>query len=254
MVSFRPHGRLGNYLFMCSNAIAYALEHDLTFSAPKSTDNTKWNPIYLPHLQYEDYKQGREDILINETQFNYKPHEFREEWRDNYVIFNGYFQSESYFEKYRDEILYLFGLPWELKPMISLHARFGDYLTIHGKHIIVNEPYIREGLAILKEKTGIDKVKVFSDDLEYFKQHFGHIQDFEYSTNTDEIADLVEISCCHSHLNSSSTFSWWGAYLNRNPDKVVVTHEKWFQTGHGGHDTSTIIPDEWIKLPLGTNH
>lgn len=253
MVSFRPYGRLGNYMFMASNCIAYSLEHGLEFSMPKHTTNEFWKPIYLSHLQHPDYQQGREDILINEPSFSYTPHEFKEEWRDKYIIFNGYFQSELYFKKYREEILYIFGFKWEQKPIISLHARYGDYLTVrnaHGvmKHIILDEPYIKAAIDYVKGKTGLERIKVFSDNIPLFKERHGNLYDFEYSTNTNEIDDLVEMSCCHSNIGSSSTFSWWGAWLNRNPEKVIVTQSEWFTPNWDGLDTSNIIPDTWIKL------
>lgn len=251
--SFRPYGRAGNFLFMAANCIAYALEHGLEFSMPKQTNDEFWNPIYLKELQHHDYQQGREDILINEKQFSYSPHEFKEEWRDKYIIFNGYFQSESYFKKYRNEILYLFGFEWELKPVISLHARYGDYLTIrnvHGqmKHIVVDEAYIMAAIEYIQSITGIEQIKVFSDNIELFKQRHGNLYNFEYSTNSSEMEDLLEMSCCHSNIGSSSTFSWWGGWLNRNSEKIVVTQREWFTPNWDGLDTSDIIPENWIKL------
>ena len=68
------------------------------------------------------------------------------------------------------------------------------------------------------------------------------------ATSTNEVDDLVEMSCCHSNINSSSTFSWWSAWLNRNPDKVIITQEKWFQDGWMNMNTEDIIPSNWHKL------
>ena len=89
---------------------------------------------------------------------------------------------------------------------------------------------------------------IFFEMKNYFQNKFGHLYNFEYSTNSDIMQDFIEISCCHSNINSSSTFSFWGAYLNRNPEKIVITQEKWFQTGWDGADTKDIIPSTWIKL------
>lgn len=246
--TFIPAGRAGNFLFECSNAIAYSLKHNLNFTVPLITSNEFWSPIYFKHLQDHSYNPNLETINIFEENHSYSELPFYEYYRNCNIVFNGYYQSEKYFADYREELLYLFKLPYILKPICSIHARYGDYLTIQGKHIIIDEDYLKKAIKLIKEKTGLDRFKVFSDDIPYFKQQLGHLYDFEYSGNTDEMADLIEISCCHSNINSSSTFSWWGAWLNRNDCKVIVTPEKWFQDGWMGLDTNDIIPSNFIKI------
>jgi len=90
--------------------------------------------------------------------------------------------------------------------------------------------------------------KFFSDEISWCRQEFGNRQDCEFSTNTNEEQDLIEMSCCEHNINSSSTFSWWGAWVNRNPDKIIITPKDWFTTGWMGMNTGDIIPPEWIKL------
>jgi hypothetical protein len=234
---------------MAANCISYALRHDLDFSMPYQTNDNFWNPIYLPHLINEGYIQGREDILINEPHYHYAPIPFQEGWRHKQIVLNGYWQSERFFVDFKKEVITLFNFKWKHIPDVcSIHARFGDYLTIAGKHIIINEDYLTRAMAIIKERTDIERYKVFSDDIPYFKKLLGHLYDFEYSTNTNEVDDLVEMSWCHSHINSSSTFSWWGSYLNKNEDKIIVTPEDWFQKGWMNMNTSDVIPESWIKI------
>lgn len=248
MISFRPYGRLGNVLFMAANAIAQSLKNDEEFSMPYQSTDAYWNPVYFPSLVNPKYTQGREDILVNEVGHHYTPLNFEPQWKGAYVIYNGYFQSEKYFKEYRNELIYIFDLPYKLVEKCSIHARFGDYLTIPGKHVLIDEQYLLKAMGIITEKTGVKVFKVFSDDIKYFKEKFGHLYDFEYSTNTDEMTDLIEISCCHSNINSSSTFSWWSAWLNQNKEKVVITQREWFQPGWCGLITEDIIPSEWTKL------
>jgi len=245
--SFIPGVRLGNYMFEIANCISYSLRHNLDFTAPLVTSNEYWSPIYLKHLQDLSFNPNLETINIYESGHEYNELPFEEEYRNCNIILNGYYQSEKYFLGYREELLYLFDLPYELKQMCSIHARYGDYLTIEGKHIVIDEDYLKKAMSLIKERTGLTKFKVFSDDIEYFKKQLGHLYDFEYSWNTDELSDMIEISCCHSNINSSSTFSWWGAWLNQNKEKIVITPEKWFQDGHG-LETKDIIPKQWIKL------
>jgi hypothetical protein len=248
MVTFPAVGRLGNFYFECATAIAYSLEHELEFTVPFTTTSDYWSPIYLKHLQNGKYDSSLEKIEIEEKVFEYQELPFEERWRDKNIIINGYRQSYKYFEKYRDEILYLFGHPYEKKNVCSIHARYGDYLEIIGKHIIIDENYLTRAMKIITERTGINRFKVFSDDLQTFKNRLGHLYDFEYSSNTNETDDLIEMSCCDSHVNSSSTFSWWGAWLNQNPDKVIVTPTDWFQKGWCNLNTKDIVPESWIKI------
>lgn len=249
MVGCRTYGRMGNFLFQVGATIGYAFKYGQEFSIPNRTQDPFFNPIYLQHLVNPKYIQGKEDILINENGMQYQPIEWKDEWKDKQVVLNGYWQSYKYIDEYRNEILYLFDFPYKIKPDVcSIHARFGDYFHVTGKHIIVDEPYLTGAMNIIMERTGIEIFKIFSDDIPLFKEKFGSLYNFEYSTNSNEVDDLVEISCCHSNINSSSTFSWWGSWLNRNPDKTIITPSKWFQDGWMNMDTKDVIPENWIKI------
>lgn len=252
MVSFIPMGRLGNYFFEMANCIAYSKKHGLEFSAPFKTTNAIWSPIYLKHLQNPNYDYSLPTIKIEEKQFHYYELPFNESYRNSNIILQGYFQSHLRVNPFRKEILEAFNLPYEFKEgYCSIHARYGDYLTVPGKHIIVDDYYLLEAMAIMRV-FGIKKFKVFSDDIELFRKRHGDLYDFEYSTNTNELDDLIEISCCEHQINSSSTFSFFGAWLNRNPNKIIITQKLWFQAGwkENIHEVvvDDIIPPNWIKL------
>ena len=253
IVSFMPQGRAGNFLFECAAAWAYAKKHGLEFSVPKFTNSDFHCPIYLHHLQHPDYNPQAPRIVVKEQNFHYNEIPFEESWTGQNILLYGYFQSYKYYQEYREEMLDAFNLHWKLIPdTCSIHARYGDYLTIPGKHIIVDEPYLLSAMEIIKAETGIVKFKIFSDDLNLFKQRHGHLYDFEYSTNTDIMADLIDASCCHSNIGSSSTFSYWISELNRNPDKIKTTQKLWFQEGWSEsglpYNTDDLLDDKWIKL------
>lgn len=247
-VTFPAVGRMGNFLYECATSLAYALKHDLNFTVPHYTTDTFWSPIYLKNLQDNSYDHNLERVELWENGHEYQELPFQEDWRHKNIIIHGYRQSEKYFNDYKKEILYLFNFPYEKKDVCFIHARYSDYLTIPGKHIIIDEEYIVKGMSLIKEKTGLNRFKIFSDNLILFKERHGHLYDFEYSTNTNEVDDLIEMSCCHSSINSSSTFSWWAAWLNQNPDKVIVTPKDWFQPGWMNMNVSDIIPETWIKI------
>ncbi len=242
MISFRPYGRLGNFLFMSANCVARAIEHDEPFSIPYETNDGFWNPIYLPHLIHTDYQQGREDILINEPEFRYRPIEFKEEWKGKHVILNGYFQSWMYIEQYRREILYLFDIPYNKKDnYVSVHIRRGDYLRYPEKHPPVLDSWYEEQMA----KFPGYNFKFYSDDIPYCVEKFGHRDDVEFS-NGDEMSDLADASSCVHNINSSSSFSFWISWLNRNEDKQCIFPKLWFVEGYS-LDTTDLLHPSFIK-------
>ncbi len=252
-VSFTPAGRCGNFLFECASSLAFALDHNLDFTVPLHTSNEKWSPIYLKHLQDHSYNPHLNTIHLWESGHEHKPLEFREEWRNSNIIVEGYRQSGLYFDNYRSEILYAFDIPYEKINNCSIHARYGDYLTVKDgagkyKHVVVDKEYLSQAMNHIIDEGGVSRFKVFSDDIELFKKRHGDMWDFEYSTNTNEWDDLVEMSCHAHQINSSSTFSWWSAWLNRNPDKIIVTQKDWFKDGWMGLNTDDIVPENWIKL------
>lgn len=253
MLSFVPYGRMGNFLYMAANCIAMSLRHGMGFSIPNVSSHDFWNPVYLPHL-HKPYDRSLPTITIDEKQFHYELIQWDDSWNDKNVMLNGYFQSYKYFSEYRDKIIELFNYPWHcIEDTASIHARFTDYQTIPGKHVLVTKEYLQLAMRLVTKETGIRKFKVFSDDIMFFRNTFGNLYNFEYSTNAGIEQDLVEISSCHSNIGSSSTFSFWAAYLNRNPSKVIVTQSDWFQENWKDEygrlvDTKDVIPDQWFKV------
>lgn len=248
-VIFNPQGRLGNFYMEAFTAWAYAKRNGMKFTVPFKTSSDFHSPIYSHHLQDFSYDESLPLITINEKHFHYAPLPFKEEWREKNVLLRGYFQSHKYWDEYRDEMLDAFKFEWKLQPDVcAIHARYGDYLTIRGKHIVVDEPYLKEAIKMMRGKTGITRFKVFSDDLPLFKHRHGNLYDFEYSTNNSIWDDFIEISCCASNINSSSTFSWIAAYINRNPDKVIITQREWLTRGWDNATFEDVIPPNWIKI------
>jgi len=245
MIGTRFYGRLGNVLFQAAHTIAIALKHGQEFSFPNRTDNKHWNPLYLQHLVNPNWVQGREDVLINENGMQYQSVEWKEEWKDKQVVLNGYWQSEKYFKDYRNEILYLFGYPYEKKEgIVSVHVRRGDYLQLRNKHPEVTKEWYENAM---KQFEGY-RFKFFSDEIAWCRKEFGNRTDCEFSTNTSEVQDLIDISCCEHNINSSSTFSWWGSWINKNENKIIITPKDWFTSGWMGMNTSDVIPETWVKL------
>jgi hypothetical protein len=65
--------------------------------------------------------------------------------------------------------------------------------------------------------------------------------------NRDELEDLWLMSYCKNNIIANSSFSWWGAWLNTDKDKKVITPKKWYGDWVN-IDMNEIIPENWIKI------
>ena len=237
-------GRMGNFLFQAAAAIGYARKHGLEFSLPAKAQPPRYDPVYLPHLA-KPVDPGLHAVIIEEEVFHYHELPFKEEWRDGNIMLQGYWQSEKYFAGLRQEILNLFAFKWQSKPgVVSVHVRRTDYLRWKNKHPRVPVEWIRHAMS---QFPGY-RFEFYSDDIEWCVQTFGKRKDSSFSRGKNEVEDLESMSGCDHHICSASTFSWWGAWLNRNPHKRVIMPKLWFVPGWGGHDTRDIVPPEWEKL------
>lgn len=250
MVSFKPQGRLGNFLFQAATTIAYALKHNLEYSIPSQTNDQFWNPVYLQHLVNPKWKNGQEDIVVHEVEyFRFDELPFQEGWRNKQIVLKGYFQNQDYFKEYREEILKAFDLPWSpLKRTISVHVRRGDYLQLTDKHPEISAWWYSGAMNQFSDN---QKFLFFSDDIEWCKKEFNFPWCSFYTNKlygNTELDDLIMISKCEHHINSASTFAWWGAWLNQNFDKRVILPKQWYGPKATTQWTEDIVPKEWQRL------
>ncbi len=264
MVTFTPVGRFGNFLFEAASCIAYALDYNLEYSIPATTRDAFWHPIYLPHLINPKFEPALPDMVIQEKGFKFQRRNFHPDMnRGHNIRLDGYWQSEKYFQKYREQIIKLFGYPWESFPKkVSVHVRRGDYLTTKKegifKHPPVTADWYRQQMAKFPEST----FAFFSDDIQWCKDNFRnypgvlfdtsilfHGKSWLRSATSDkpEERDLVLMSCCEHHICSASTFSFWGAWLNQNPHKRVIMPKHWITPGWDNNDYSDVVPANWER-------
>ena len=162
----------------------------------------------------------------------------------------GFWQSEKYFESIRTLLLNEFtgkNAPCELNTnllnqissqnAVSVHIRRGDYVA---NKVIGDYPGICNTLVIY----------FFSDEIEWVKSAFSQIQQeavfVAHNQGDKSFEDLRLMSACKHNIIANSSFSWWGAWLNANPQKTVIAPEKWFS--NPAIDSSDLIPDTWLKL------
>ena len=137
---------------------------------------------------------------------------------------------------------------------VSVHIRRGDYLNSQFVNIygnICTLEYYQKAIAYMKTNMSEPHFYFFSDDTHWVREHVGEFGLLEHQITIIEdnigdrsFVDLYLMSNCRSHIIANSTFSWWGAWLGNNEDKIVVAPGKWFQN----HETTDIICDDWIKI------
>jgi hypothetical protein len=198
----------------------------------------------------------------SEKQFNFNP-DVLELCKNTYL--DGYFQSEKYFIDYQDQIRNDFtfsDIPNEasLKLIdeiaktnsVAVHIRRGDYVSnslTNQYHGICSLNYYLEGIKYLKSKLIDPFFFFFSDDMTWVKQNFSSslvIHYVEVNDNSNGCNDLRLMSLCRHNVIANSSFSWWGAWLNCNPEKIIIAPRKWFTDDK--IQSEDIIPEKWIRI------
>jgi len=198
---------------------------------------------------------------IGEQSFSYNP-VLIDRWP---VQLKGYWQSEKYFLYIRDQLINEISLKqlpnaenlgWLRKitscDSICLHVRRGDYVTnpaASKTHGLCGIDYYQKAIINLGEKIPAGEFFVFSDDLQWSKDHlkFTHPSHFVDCNPPDKgPEDLRLMQNCKHFITANSSFSWWAAWLGQNPFKIVISPTKWFATGN--YDTSDLYPSTWIRL------
>jgi hypothetical protein len=88
---------------------------------------------------------------------------------------------------------------------------------------------------------------IFSDDPEYCKTLFAASENVLYIDNNDPYVDLCLMSMCDHNIIANSSFSWWGAWLNKNPNKKVIAPKQWFGSAYS-HNTKDLYCNKWIVM------
>jgi len=193
---------------------------------------------------------------FKENGFSYSEIPPVKEWANGLELF-GYFQSPKYFHDYRNDILRLFyfsdkrvvkiydflnTISGEDDKVTAVHVRRGDYLNNPGYHTTCGIEYYKKAI----EKIGGGQFIFISDDIEWCKENFKGDNIF-YSPFTTEIDDLTLISNCDNQIIANSSFSWWGAYLCKREDNIVIGPKTWFGP-KGPQDTHDVLLENWIKI------
>lgn len=130
---------------------------------------------------------------------------------------------------------------------VSLHVRRGDYAVFWKGRNLLPMTYYDNAIAAICEIHPRPTFFVFSDDIVDAREHFHKLEHAVFvDHNTEDTAheDLRLMSACRHHIMANSTFSWWGAWLDPNPEKVVVAPDPWQVTDHH----PDLIPPAWRRI------
>ena len=216
-----------------------------------------------------------------EPGFNYTP--LPKQTGATTLKLRGYFQSDKYFADVRDDIyeqLQLLEQQRHIRAMfaesvwfsrdttvtVAMHFRIGDYAAIQEAHPILTLDYYRRALkhviqhAPIKHNDAHGKINVLIfnqacdnavivDHMRQLSTEFAHRCRFHKVPDMfDDWKQLLLMSVCDHNIIANSTFSWWAAYLNQNPDKVVCRPSTWFGPALKKHDTRDLFPDGWVQV------
>jgi hypothetical protein len=209
--------------------------------------------FFYQHPKYLKEKEGDFDPSILDTTGN--------------IYLDGYWQSEKYFYGIREILLREFVIKYEPDFMntklinviskhesVSLHIRRADYVLdpltnqVHG---VCSMDYYKKAVNILGQKVQNCHFFIFSDDHKWVRKNF--IIDYPFTIINQNDAsknfeDLRLMSLCKHNIIANSTFSWWGAWLNKNPNKIVIAPKKWFADDELNAQTIDLIPLSWFRL------
>ena|SRR3989344_770042 len=179
--------------------------------------------------------------------------------------FYGYWNNQKYFKENENVIRNDFKLKAplgqntqeveiainSLPNSTGVHIRRGDYVSIKkiaDTHGTLPISYYENAMDKIKDKFPDATFFVFSDDIEWAKKNLPKKYQTVFVSNPliPDYEELMLMSLCKHNITANSTFSWWAAWLNTNPDKIVITLKKWFVDETKYNDD--LIPENWIKL------
>lgn len=252
----RLQGQLGNQLFIVAATVSLAWEHEAQALFPDfvinpNQDGRKLNYQMIFHSLETSSLPSRPSFSYQEPYFTYHPIPYFPN-----MELKGYFQSEKYFKKYEKQIRELFAPSQKIHKYLD--EKFGALLdhpvtvAIHLRSYVRDvsssvlptlcSKYYQKALNFFPENS---RFIVFSNDMKHAKKVLAFCKsEIVFIENQNYIYDFYLMSRCKHQIISNSSFSWWSAYLNQNPEKVVVAPGKWFGSDQQ-NKLEDLFPEKW---------
>ena len=190
------------------------------------------------------------------------------ESNNSIVYFDGFWQSELFFQDIRNLLLREFTPKISLDAdnmfwinsisrcnSISVHIRRGDYITnssANSFHGVCSIEYYKSAIRYIQDIVDNPIFYFFSDDMTWVKENFYNgLQNYNFvegNIGENSYLDIRLMSFCKHNIVANSTFSWWGAWLNTNVDKVVIAPLMWFSDSDQNSKTKNLIPSSWVRI------
>lgn len=296
MLSIELMGGLGNQLFQLFMLIAYSKKFNENFLLEKKTflpgqyvvRDVYWDSMFdkLSHRLIDstlNYHLIREKSFEYEelTEINKNIINIKKINNVNNFKFFGYYQTFKYFQEFQDdiikeldfyskrEIVIKKAINVDVKNMISLHFRIGDYLKLQEYHPIMTIEYYENSIKTIVEREKEEKQTILyfceENDIEYvnttflnnLKKTFPTIEFVKADGSLKDWEQMLLMSACKHHIIANSSFSWWGAYLaevEKKNDKIVCYPDKWFGSKIGKKNIMDLFPNKWIKCESGSKY
>jgi hypothetical protein len=247
------HGYVGNQMFQYASLMGIAETNKMEYR----THIPSWNEgTFTPHI-WEEFQLSARPLTqtpqfrVAETNHCYNTQ--YENLKPNTDIF-GYFQTEKYFENIKEKVQAEFAFKTETlrecaeyissvqegKELVGVHVRRGDYVDLPDFHPVCTKEYYEEAIKRFPDHTFI----VVSNDHDWCEENL-EMNTFKGSS---AFADMCMLSLTQHNIIANSSFSWWGAWLNKNPKKKVVAPKRWFGTSLEDKDLSDLIPEGWEAI------
>ena len=200
--------------------------------------------------------------LLNRKYYLEKTRDFIDPYKIiDYMYFDGYWQSWRYVDKVwneiKDELIPSYEIDESTAKMIKrvsnensvfIGIRKGDYSAELSHYGTFGNTYYQKAMDYIARYVDFPIFYVFSNDIPWVKNNIDFSKRMVVFREPEEIIDdyedlLIMAACKHSII-INSTYHWWGARLNDNPDKIVVAPKKWFFDGK----SIDIVPPHWVKM------
>ncbi|TMK39887.1 MAG: alpha-1,2-fucosyltransferase [Actinobacteria bacterium] len=264
VISVDTGGFLGNQMFQLAFAHVASRRLGTTFNLSSAPAKSLWENFELGEwgdpavrrrrrLAYK-LRHPRPRIVVVDNERD-DPESVLSNLRDG-ARYTGFYQSERYFVGYEDEVKQMFTVRAEHRaeftrrygdrgPYACVHVRRRDYLETPWA---LPASFYYDALGTDAEITGMPVI-VVSDDPGAVRGELGDIDDVQFESNP-AIIDLQLLMHADVVVASASSFSWWGAWLNRKPDCRVLVPQHWLGFAKGEEEPRGVLPERWIQVPV----
>jgi len=254
-------GWLGNKMFQLASTMGIAHKNGMKPLFPYHEYHSYFKGHYMPccgvadieTIEYKEKGIHYEDVVFNTT----KSYDLK-----------GYYQSFRYFDNIKDTVREMFQFKNSIQlciekkysdildlcnqnsELVMVHIRRGDYLKLKQHHTCLGETdYYVDAIDHIKNKVANPVFVIFSDDIPWCKEYFNG-NNMIFAQGNNEVQDMHFMTLCQHAIIANSSFSWWGAWLQKHIGKIIIAPKQWFGPEYTklGWDTRDMIPESWVQI------